>query len=66
MKRLKKVAALTAAAAVVAAVPVGTAGAKITCENPGGNAPPGQQGKCQGQALENVNPAGHAPPGHNK
>ena len=63
MDRLKKIAAL---AAVVALIPASSAGAAITCENPSGNAPPGQQGKCQGEALENVNPAGHAPPGHNK
>jgi hypothetical protein len=49
----------------MAALPAATAGAKITCTNPGGNAPAGQQGKCNGQALENLNPAGHAPPGQN-
>jgi hypothetical protein len=38
------------------------------CENPGGNAPPGQQGKCQGQALDETtyNQGGNAPPGQNK
>jgi hypothetical protein len=65
MTRLKKSAAVLAVAAVAAAIPAGTAGAKITCTNPGGNAPSGQQGKCNGQALENLNPAGHAPPGQN-
>jgi hypothetical protein len=65
MKRIKKVAAIAAAAAVVAAIPAGTAGAKIVCTNPGGTAPSGQQGKCNGQALENLYPAGHAPPGQN-
>ncbi len=64
MTRLKKIAALAAVLGVTAAVPA-TAGAKITCTNPGGNAPAGQQGKCNGQALENLNPAGHAPPGQN-
>jgi hypothetical protein len=35
------------------------------CENPGGNQPPGQQGKCQGEGLTEYveNPAGHRPPG---
>jgi hypothetical protein len=63
--RLKKFAALAAVVAITAAVPASTAVAKITCANPGGNAPTGQQGKCNGQALENLNPAGHAPPGQN-
>jgi hypothetical protein len=62
---IKRFAALAALAAAIAAVPAGTAAAKITCTNPGGNAPAGQQGKCNGQALENLNPAGHAPPGQN-
>jgi hypothetical protein len=53
-------------AAAVAAVPAASAGAKIICTNPGGNPPPGQQGKCNGEALENLNPAGHAPPGQNE
>jgi len=66
MTRLKKFAAVLAVAAVTAAIPASTAGAKITCTNPGGNAPSGQQDKCNGQALENLNPAGHAPPGQNQ
>ncbi len=43
------------------------ASAAISCQNPAGNEPAGQQGKdkCQGPALANVNPAGHAPPGQN-
>jgi hypothetical protein len=65
MTHLKRIGAIFAAAAMMAAVPVATAGAKITCTNPGGNAPAGQQNKCNGQALENLNPAGHAPPGQN-
>jgi hypothetical protein len=65
MTRLKKIAALAAIVGVTSAIPAATAGAKITCTNPGGNAPAGQQGKCNGQALENLNPAGHAPPGQN-
>lgn len=63
--KMKKLAAFAAALAITAAVPASTAAAKITCTNPGGNAPSGQQGKCNGQALENLNPAGHAPPGQN-
>jgi len=65
MTRIRKVAAISAATAVMVAIPAGTAGAKIVCTNPGGNTPSGQQGKCNGQALENLNPAGHAPPGQN-
>lgn len=63
--KMKKLGALAAALAITAAAPASTAVAKITCTNPGGNAPSGQQGKCTGQALENLNPAGHAPPGQN-
>jgi len=57
------------------ALAIGVAGgssvvyAAITCENPGGNAPTGQQGKdaCSGgDALTNVNPAGNEPSGFNK
>jgi hypothetical protein len=65
----KRIAAIVAASAVVAAVTAGGASAKITpanCENGGGNHPPGQQPVCTGQGLtENpaLNPAGHAPPG---
>lgn len=65
MTRQKKFAAALAVAAVMAAVLAGSAGATIICTNPGGNAPLGQQGSCNGQALENLNPAGHAPPGQN-
>jgi len=56
-----------AASAIIA--PMTSAFAAITCENPGGNAPTGQQGKdaCSGgDALTNVNPAGNQPAGFNK
>ena len=52
----------------------GVAFAKITpvdvsCTNPAGHEPGGQQPTCTGEALtqntENQNPAGHAPPGQN-
>lgn len=75
MERLKKIAAIAATAAVVAVVPAGSAVAKIepvdvSCTNPGGHLPPGQQPTCEGEAheqeTENQNPSGHAPPGHNK
>ena len=52
-----------------AAFPTNAAFAKITpasCENAGGNEPPGQQPTCQGSGLTQnpaTNPAGHAPPG---
>jgi hypothetical protein len=37
----------------------------LICENQGGNLPPGQQGRCVGQGLDEavVNPAGKRPPG---
>ncbi len=75
MKRILTVlgVALVMAAMVVAtAIPVF---AKITpaqppsCENPGGNQPPGQQPVCSGGGLTQnpatpaLNPAGNAPPG---
>ena len=67
MRRHAKLVFATAASAALLAAGVAapSAGAKITCTNPGGNAPAGQQDKCNGQALENLNPAGHAPPGQN-
>ena len=41
----------------------------VSCSNPAGHQPPGQQPTCSGgaheQETENQNPAGHAPPGHN-
>lgn len=41
----------------------------ISCANPAGQAPGGQQPTCQGKGLtqetENQNPAGQAPPGQN-
>lgn len=57
------------AAAGAALIFVSAAGAAITpasCENGGGNLPPGQQPVCSGEGLEQnpaTNPAGHAPPG---
>jgi hypothetical protein len=42
----------------------------ISCTNPAGHQPGGQQPSCDGaaheQESENQNPAGHAPGGHNK
>lgn len=41
----------------------------ISCTNPSGQLPGGQQPTCKGNAheqeTEQQNPAGHAPPGHN-
>jgi hypothetical protein len=41
----------------------------VSCDNNGGQQPPGQQPTCTGGGLtqntENQNPAGHAPPGQN-
>ncbi|MGW7053379.1 hypothetical protein [Streptomyces sp. NPDC054887] len=68
-----------AVAAVAAAFALGLGGAgiaeakiqpvDISCTNPAGNEPGGQQPSCKGgahtQETENRNPAGHAPPGHN-
>jgi hypothetical protein len=76
MKR-KLIGALLAAGLTVGgvAIPAGAAFAKITpvdtsCENNGGQFPPGQQPSCHGGGLnqntENQNPAGFAPPGQNK
>ncbi|MEU8677310.1 hypothetical protein [Streptomyces sp. NPDC048560] len=73
----KRVGAAVAAAAAAFALGLGGAGvadAKITpvdisCTNPSGNEPGGQQPTCKGgahtQETENQNPAGHAPRGHN-
>jgi hypothetical protein len=53
---------------------IGGAAAKIepvdvSCTNPAGQLPGGQQPTCEGgahtQESENQNPAGHAPGGHN-
>ena len=40
-------------------------GLREGCENQGGNEPPGQQGKCQGQRLNEFveNRGGNRPPG---
>jgi hypothetical protein len=42
----------------------------VSCTNPAGNMPGGQQPSCEGNAheqeSENQNPAGHAPAGQNK
>ena len=59
---LAVVPALTSAAY---AVPPGL---REACENGGGNEPAGQQGKCNGNGLEESvkNKAGHKPGGHNK
>ena len=67
--------AVIAAVAILAAALTPTflteAAAKISprsCENAGGQQPPGQQPNCKGQGLEQnpaTNPAGHAPPGQN-
>lgn len=42
----------------------------ISCTNPNGFPPPGQQPECQNENLdqetENQNPSGFAPPGQNK
>jgi hypothetical protein len=75
----KKVAARAAAAVLTTGLTVGGFAApgfaKITpvntsCENNGGQLPPGQQPTCTGGGLtqntQNQNPAGHAPPGQNK
>lgn len=78
---VKRVGAAIAATAAALAFGVGTvagtgtAEAKIepvpiSCTNPSGALPGGQQPDCKGQAhtqeTENQNPAHHAPPGHNK
>ena len=71
--RRRGIAVLFAAAMTVGGVvaTAGTASAKITprsCENGGGQLPPGQQPTCQGGGLTQnpaLNPAGHAPPGQN-
>lgn len=61
-------------ALVLALGAIGGAAAKIapvdvSCTNPAGHLPGGQQPSCEGnaheQATENQNPAGHAPGGHN-
>ena len=73
MKR-KGIAALFVAGLAVGGVliPATGASAKITprsCENNGGQLPPGQQPTCQGGGLTQnpaTNPAGHAPPGQNQ
>lgn len=70
-RKIAEILAAVAAALGLALLPAaGAATAAITpvCENGGGNQPPGQQDRCNGQGLteENQNPAGHAPPGQNK
>jgi hypothetical protein len=72
MKR-KVIATLFAAGMTIGGVmaTAGTASAKITprsCENGGGQLPPGQQPTCKGGGLDQnpaTNPAGHEPPGQN-
>jgi hypothetical protein len=69
----KAIAVLFAAGMTVGGVvaSAGVASAKITprsCENGGGQLPPGQQPDCKGGGLDQnpaTNPAGHAPPGQN-
>ncbi|WP_406861749.1 hypothetical protein ABZO31_15210 [Streptomyces sp. HUAS MG47] len=75
---MKRVGAAVAAVAASFALGLGTAGVAdakiheepISCTNPAGNLPGGQQPSCQNDTLtqesENQNPAGHAPGGHNK
>jgi hypothetical protein len=43
-------------------------GLREGCENQGGNEPPGQQGKCQGEGLNTFveNRGGNRPPGQNR
>jgi hypothetical protein len=67
---MKRRAATLAVATMMALGLGGTAMAQpppmtTVCENQGGNQPPGQQDKCQGQGLEEAveNPAGKRPPG---
>ena len=70
-RRASKLAAIAALGAL-ALVPAGTAGAKISppsCENGGGQLPPGQQPDCKGSGLTQnpaTNPAGKEPPGQNR
>jgi len=66
----KRIALLFAAVTMALTMSLGgVAFAKITpasCENQGGNLPPGQQRVCTGGGLEQnpaTNPAGNAPPG---
>ncbi len=63
MSKLRHALTIGLLAAALSLAAGGTAFARITCENPGGQEP---QGQCQGEALERVNPAGKAPPGQNK
>ncbi|MEV4680913.1 hypothetical protein [Streptomyces kurssanovii] len=75
VKRLGAGFAAGAAACALALGGAGIADAKIqpvpvSCTNPAGQEPGGQQPDCKGgahtQETENRNPAGHAPGGHNK
>ncbi|MGW7262988.1 hypothetical protein [Streptomyces sp. NPDC054842] len=74
-KRLGAGFAAVAAAFTLGLGAAGVADAKIepvdiSCTNPSGHEPGGQQPTCTGGALtqetENQNPAGHAPGGHNR
>ena len=75
MSRFRRAMAVAIASAAFVAVAPGTAFGKITeepisCTNPSGKQPGGQQPECKGgahdQETENQNPSGKAPPGHNK
>ena len=66
--------AIFAIASALSALSAGAVFAKITpepisCTNPAGSQPGGQQPECQNQNLtqesENQNPSGKAPPGQN-
>ncbi len=73
MKRLRLILGTIALVGVIYALPIATSAkisdVDISCSNPAGHAPSGQQPSCQNgtltQETESQNPAGHAPPGQN-